>query len=171
VLAGLALYAGTALEPTERTIIVVGPDGNTEVVDCASGCNAPHPSELVELQKDEFIAARDEWAAQDIGVATLQLDTLLFHGEQTTAYLNALGHGDMDLDHVDFLRTELERDTATVEFRMLDEMGLVRGTVPPTTVNLKEKNHLRFSGTGSLGVFETNGRTRRVGLTHLWSRW
>ena len=54
---------------------------------------------------------------------------------------------------------------------IVDEHGVVRGTLDSSSFPLKEKRHLSFDGPGSLGWLETGGKIKRVGLAHLWSRW
>ena len=36
---------------------------------------------------------------------------------------------------------------------------------------LREKQHLPFEETKTLGWLQTAGKVKRVGLSHLWSRW
>ena len=64
---------------------------------------------------------------------------------------------------------ELSRQTVDIAFRLVDETGAVRGEIRQD-LPLKIKQHLVLEGTGSLKRIEVSGKTKRVGLHHLWSR-
>jgi hypothetical protein len=137
---------------------------------CASSCGldaAPAPP----MTRDQVEALLATWADEPVGEPTLALETLLFHGPETLAWLHTLGTDSLDHAHVAFLETELARDSVTVEMRVVDDLGRERGTLFASSVGLAEKQHLTFQGTGSLGHLETGGKVKRVGLGHLWSRW
>ena len=85
--------------------------------------------------------------------------------------LDTYGYGALDGTHRAVLDRELARDTVVVEMRLIDDTGKTRGWLDPEAVPLTEKQHLAFSGTGTLGALITGGRVQRVGLSHLWARW
>lgn len=137
---------------------------------CASSCAldaAPAPA----MTRADFEGLLATWATEPVGEPTLALETLLFHGPETLAWRDHLGDGPLDRAHTDFLDAELARDRVHVEMQVLDEHGDTRGTLVASNIPLAEKQHLTFSGTGSLGHLETGGKVKRVGLGHLWSRW
>ncbi len=152
-------------------------EGPVEVVDmartgggCASSC-ALDASPDAPMTRADFDHLLTTWAAEPVGEPTLALETLLFHGPETRSWLAGAGTGPLDEVHAAFLSNELQRDAVRVEMRLVDERGRERGTLVASNVGLADKNHLVFSGTGSLGHLETGGKVKRVGLGHLWSRW
>jgi hypothetical protein len=94
----------------------------------------------------------------------------LFYAKQSKEWLSIFG-SDLDDAHYQFLVHELSRNQVDIEMRLVDEVGEVRGELDSRPFFLKEKQHLTFSHTQSLGWFETGGKVKRVGLSHLWSRW
>ncbi len=139
--------------------------------DCAGSCALPgNHGETEALSESAFLGWLAQWAEEPIGEPTIALETLLFHGHRSEELLAK--HGDrLDDEHRDYLTTELSRHTVRMSMRLVDEHGVVRGTVESDGFPLKEKQHISFDGTGSLGWLETGGKIKRVGLAHLWSRW
>lgn len=137
--------------------------------DCAKGCSAPTPDETHPLEEDEGLAHLEGYAKGPLGVATEDLETLLFHREVALRLLD--NHpGLLPIDHERFLREELARTRVEVAFRLVDDAGNVHGEAVRIGP-LKEKQHVVLNGTGSLKHIEISGKTKRVGLQHLWSRW
>lgn len=137
--------------------------------DCAKGCSGPTPDETHPLSDTELSQHIIALSAEPVGAASLDLETLLFHGSATSAWLDR--HPDaLDLERRRFLRKELGRIEVRVEFRLVDEHGEIRGQASRVTP-LGEKQHIALAGTGALKRIEINGKTKRVGLQHLWSRW
>ena len=139
----------------------------------AGGCTsdscevgAEHGIGLVEF--DRLIAA---WATEEVGAPTLALETLLFHGDRSRALLATVGPAQLDDAHRAFLERELDRTQVTVDMRLVDATGAVRGTAGGEDIPLVEGRRLAFEGTGELGFLVTGGKVKRVGLGHLWSRW
>ncbi len=137
---------------------------------CASSC-ALDAAPTTPMTRDQVESLLATWSAEPIGEPTLALETLLFHGPEIRAWLQTLGGGPLDDEHLQFLQDELARDTVRVEMRVVDTLGRERGTLVASSVGLAEKQHLAFEATGSLGHLETGGKVKRVGLGHLWSRW
>jgi hypothetical protein len=136
---------------------------------CAETCAL---SEAPEVQSEaEFRASLNAWLATDMKSESLDLDTLLYYAGSTAHFLAALGELDLDPVRGAFLQSELARTQVTMEMRLVDDSGAIRGTVLAAGIPLGEKQHLRFRSTGSLGHLESGGRVRRVGLNHIWSRW
>ncbi len=164
----VALWA-CAEEPSP--ILVVHPDGRQEAIQaCGRGCNAPTADEVELLSEQAFRAALEEIAAHPVGAETLGLDTLLFHFEQVPELFARYGDAPLTPAHRAWVRRELSRQTVRVGFRLVADDGAILGEVA-RTIPLKTKQHLVLEGTGALGRVEVSGKTKRVGLHHLWSRW
>ena len=152
-------------------IALISPSAWAETPGRGGGCNtvcsldqAPKLT-LTETELAELLAA---WSQEAMRAPTLALETLLFHGDST---LTLLDGQDLPPERRSFLEHELSRDQAILEMRLVDDTGATRGELKPTMVDLSEKQHLSFQGTGSLGSLVTGGKVKRVGLNHLWSRW
>jgi hypothetical protein len=102
---------------------------------------------------------------------TLSLETLLYYAESTAHFLDGLEGLRLSTERRVYLMEELARDQVSIEMRVVDDEGRIRGSLKAEGVPFGEKQHLRFEGTGSLGHLESGGRVRRVGLAHLWTRW
>lgn len=133
---------------------------------CATSCALTEKT----ISQEDWIAALDIWSDQEIGISTPELDTLLFYAQDSLAWLPVFGT-ELDDMHYSFLEQELRRDLVDIEMRLVDEFGTVRGVLDSAAFGLREKQHLPFSQTDSLGWLETGGKVKRVGLAHLWSRW
>lgn len=161
----------SACATEDRPMIVVHPDGTTErLEDCAKGCSAPTPDETHHLTEAEFRAALDEIAAAPVGVDTVGLDTLLFHFTDVPELFAHHGQGPLSAAHRTWIDRELGRQTVDIGFRLVGEDGALLGEVQQE-IPLKIKQHLVLKGTGALKRIEINGKTKRVGMQHLWSRW
>ena len=147
------------------------PESELAYPDCAGSCSLPgNHGSTDELSESAFLGWLTQWAEEPVGEPTLALETLLFHGPRSVELLSK--HGErLDEEHRAFLTEELSRNTVRMEMRLVDEHGTVRGTLDSGGFPLKEKQHLVFADTGSLGWLETGGKIKRVGLGHLWSRW
>jgi len=175
--AGVYSWAGNGhseyvMVPAELEDVVEGDEheGHKSESGCASSCSVEDPPG-VELKKAEFLQLVGTWSKQPVGEATIELETLLFHFKRSKQLLHRLEPEVLDEEHRNFLEQELHRDQVSVEFRLVDESGELRGHVRAGEVPLKAKQHLVFADTGSLGRFEASGKVKRVGLNHLWSRW
>lgn len=150
------------VDPVEQTVAYP---------DCAGSCALPgNHGEADTLSESAFLGWLTQWAEEPVGEPTLALETLLFHGPRSEELLEKHGHR-LDSAHRTFLEQELSRHTVRMSMRLVDENGEVRGILETGNFPLKEKQHLVFEGTGSLGWLETGGKVKRVGLGHLWSRW
>ena len=136
----------------------------------AGGCATSCALDGKSISQEEWLNHLDTWAKQDIGVSTKELDTLLFYAKESKEWLSIFG-SDLDQEHYHFLVHELSRNKVDIEMRLIDEFGEIRGELDSRPFFLKEKQHLSFSKTQTLGWFETGGKVKRVGLAHLWSRW
>lgn len=168
LLAAMLMGCG-ASEP--RTITVVQPDGTTVegTADCASGCLMPTASETPDLSHPEFHELLATYAAAE--PESDAIDALIFDGEQTRRLLAQLGSGPLPQVHLDTLYRELDRNLATVEFRVIDEFDQLRASLPKMEVPLGPGTHVPLLGGDELGHLIISGRVRRVGLHHLWTRW
>jgi hypothetical protein len=133
---------------------------------CATSCALKEKS----ITQEDWLISLDTWAQQEIGISTPELDTLLFYAKDSLSWLPVFGT-ELDDMHYSFLEHELRRDLVDIEMRLVDEFGNIRGVLDSEAFPLKEKQHLAFVQTKSLGWLETGGKIKRVGLAHLWSRW
>ena len=134
------------------------------------GCATSCAIEEKHISQEEWLKTLDVWSTQEVGISTKELDTLLFYAKDSLGWLPVFGTELGDL-HYTFLEAELRRNLVDIEMRLVDEFGMVRGVLDSSPFHLKEKQHLVFSKTKSLGWLETGGKVKRVGLGHLWSRW
>ena len=134
------------------------------------GCNSACETDAHPISEEEWLLALDTWSEQPLGEVTIELETLLFHAKESKSWLPVYGE-ELPFAHRIYLEKELARDQIEIEMRLIDENGDVRGSLVSSSFRLKEKQHLPFSGTGSLGYLETSGKVKRVGVSHLWSRW
>lgn len=147
------------------------PAAHSGEFECAGGCETA-PSMVEDgLTQEVFFALLDAVAQEPLGMASLSLETLLFHGDTTAIYLDQLGTGPLSGEQADFLRRELQRTQAKVSFRVIDDEGVIHASLTPTVVPLGEKQHVHLHTEGALGDVEAGGTVRRVGLHHVWSRW
>ncbi len=135
---------------------------------CASGCAASrHPTP--ELSPEKFRELMARFALDPLDESSEALESLLFHGRQTDAFLRQLGPAPLDDARADFLRCELRRDHAWWSFRVIDEHGIVRSEMKRTRVPL-DRRHVFDMEHEDLPPLITSGTVKRVGLHHLWTR-
>ncbi len=134
------------------------------------GCSSTCETDVQPIREEDWLVALDAWRSQPLGLASIELETLLFYGKESKNWLPVYGK-ELPVAHRRYLEKELARDQVAVEMRLIDENGEIRGTLAPPAFHLKEKQHLPFSETGTLGFFEASGKVKRVGVSHLWSRW
>jgi hypothetical protein len=166
----LACNTPAALDSVEAAPVGVTAQATT-AADCKTSCSLGDQAEDMHLTAGELQVLLEDWNTQVPGDPTIELETLLFYFQDTQHYLDEHGDVGLDLQHAEFLRRELARDTVIMEMRLVDAEGTIRGRIPPTEIPLKTKQHITFEGTGSLKHLETGGKVKRVGLAHLWSRW
>ncbi len=141
----------------------------SEEEECTTGCS------LAKHYVPVFTEFAYETKIREYGALPLDpdnpaLETLLFYGGRTRSLIKELGTGDLDAEHLDFLRRELRRDHALVSLRMVDENGVVKVSYGPTSVPLGTKQHLQAVGE-NLSAMEFNGTVMRTGVNYLWSRY
>jgi|GEM_PF-2887757 len=151
------------------TIEVHQPDGQIDQISCNKGCTAPTPDERSTRPSADTADDIGAWAETAIWKDSVAFDSLLFHADDTVAWLAEHGSGPLDAAHRTKLDAELARDQVAVAFRLIDDHGAVLGRTA-VTVPLKEKQHLALAGTGDLGHISINGKVKRVGPEHLWAR-
>ncbi len=145
---------------------------NTEDPDCGSSCARPDTSDHdTPPSADEFIQLLADWSKETLSSPSLALETLLFHAEHSLAFLDRLAPDVLPPQRLEFLRSELLRNRAQIELRIVDEEGVLRGELSAEDLALGQPTHRHLTGTGDLGAIELSGQVRRVGLDHLWSRW
>ncbi len=140
-------------------------------INCASSCTGPDPANHDVLEAELIPGIFEEWNSQAIGEPTIELETLLFYLADTRAFIAEKGTPGLDEAHAAYLQAELARDTVSMEMRLINDEGEVTGFLSAPSFPLWEKQHLTFTGTGTLGHLETGGKAKRVGLAHLWTRW
>ncbi len=135
---------------------------------CASGCAASrHPTP--ELSKEEFRRLMLECSRFSFDENNHALESLLFYGRQTKAFLTQLGTSPLNSEQKHFLLKELGRTHALISFRVVDEHGIIRTQMRNTRVPL-DRRHVFEMETERLPDLETSGTVKRVGLHHLWTR-
>ncbi|MCP4804601.1 MAG: hypothetical protein GY913_07210 [Proteobacteria bacterium] len=167
----LLLACATPTVETAEASAESAPSGSVDPADCKTTCSLGDHVEDDHLDHGQIGALFEMWNEQPVGEPTIELETLLFYAPDVLEHLAERGSPELDTVHQAFLTRELARDRATMEMRLLAEDGTVRGTLVARDIPLKEKQHITFEGTGSLGHLETGGKVKRVGLDHLWSRW
>lgn len=138
---------------------------------CGETCSLDGNKGVLALSEADFVALRDTWAQEPLGPATGALETMLFHHQASAQWLEILGPGPLSPAQARFLETELARNEYSMEMRLVDDAGQIRGHVGLDASPFDHKAHLYFDDTGSLGALLTSGRAKRVGLAHIWSRW
>lgn len=166
-LLAIALLAGCAGAPVEEPVADALVEAEDE--ECATDCSDDEGPPHIAAAKVATLVA--EWMQQPMRDPSLPLETLLFHGHHTTRGLELLDDDALPKDRRDYLLSELNRDRAAIEVRLVDESGAVRATLDADGLALGIGSHIHMHDTGSLGDIEMSGRVRRVGLHHLWSRW
>ena len=136
---------------------------------CISSCSVQDDTHK-EIPKEEWLENLETWSKEPIGEGTLALETLLFYADQSLSLL-PLYEDKVDTYHLDFLYTELHRDQVYIEMRIIDENNEMRAKMESGDFTLRDKQHLPFEETKTLGWLQTAGKVKRVGLAHLWSRW
>ncbi len=137
---------------------------------CTTGCSIGH-HELPVIDDDGLREQLALFAATKPGSESLALDTLLFHGAQTQAFLARDGAPHLTTEQRQFLDTQLALTHVNVTFRIVDDAGLVHVTTEPHQVPLGIKRHLKAISPTGIATHELNGTVQRVGLHSLWSRW
>lgn len=134
---------------------------------CASGCSlSRHPT--TSLSGSRFRELISELPNGEMDQSNESLETLLYFGTQTIARLE---EGGFELDSAwrDFLDEELARSYASVQIRVVDENGVVRSWLAPTSVPL-DRRHVFEMETDNVQPLVTSGTVKRVGLNHVWTR-
>ena len=134
---------------------------------CATGC-AALPRSADELSEPELEQALSAFAEAPCGPSGA-LETLLFYGAQTRRWLDD-GRRALPSGHEAHLRTELARTHATLDVRVVDELGVERLRLGERRVPLGVKQHLAVARTRDLQPPEVSGTVRRVGVDRLWAR-
>lgn len=140
---------------------------------CATGCAAVRDSGEAPTS-GELAALFERAHAGPWSGANLALETLLFHGAETRAWLgdrDTYAHSLAEQRFGERLDAELARQHAQLEVRFRTETGRTVLQLEPTRVPLGVKQHLWTADVdGDLQVPEISGTVRRVGLDHLWTR-
>jgi hypothetical protein len=135
---------------------------------CASGCAVSrHPTE--KLTRERFRRLLAEYAAEPIEVPGRALDTLVYFGRQSAAWLEREESSPLDGLRANLLRSELQLDYAEVSIRLVDETGAVRAFLPPTLVPLDRRHEFELDP-HDLPPLIASGTVKRVGRDYVWTR-
>lgn len=135
---------------------------------CASGCAVSrHPTK--ELTKTVFRQLLQQFMHEPISEDSQALETLLFYGRQTREMVKEYGIGPLDPLRAAVLQEELTRTHAKIAIRVVDENGVVRSSLPLTSVPL-DRRHVFSMDVNKVQPLVTSGTVKRVGLHHLWTR-
>lgn len=140
---------------------------------CGAVCGAPRPQGATEsLGAVSLRRAWESLAWLEGEEARSALDTLLFHGAELAAWLDAEGFdGSGDHGLQSWLRSEVSRPWVQLELRVRDDRGGVPLAWGPVPVRLGEKRHIAPTHLEGLAMPDTSGRVERVGVDHYWLRW
>lgn len=134
---------------------------------CASGCAlSRHPTP--KLSEDAFRELLVAYSRETFDRESAALNELIFFGSQTAQLLKSFT-GDLPAQHALFLKRSLALQNFRVELRVVDELGVVRVALPPTSV----PQHVRQEFAMKVNDFPpavTSGTIKRVGLNHVWQR-
>ena len=162
-IAGISVGDSTA--PAPSTKVVFEPHGESL---CASGCAlSRHPTPA--LEEVNFRKLLGEFASQPMSQESPALEELLYYGPQTSRMLKNHS-GVLDPERQEFLESELSKETVKVEFRITDERGKIRVSLPPTTVPFDRRFVFEPLVTQEFQPPEASGTVKRVGLNHIWQR-
>ncbi len=135
---------------------------------CASGCAVSrHPTE--ELTKTGYLQLLEQYLREPTNEDSEALEALLFYGRQTSAMIVNHGLGLLDRERAALLQDELKRTHAKIRIRVTDENGVVRSSLPQTSIPL-DRRHVFLMDVNKVQPLVTSGTVKRVGLYHLWTR-
>ncbi len=135
---------------------------------CASGCAVSrHPTK--ELAKTAYRRLLEQFLREPISEDSPALESLLFFGRQTQQMIAEHGIGPLDSERAEVLQKELTRTHAKITIRVVDENGVVRSSLPWTSVPL-DRRHVFSMNVNKVQPLVTSGTVKRVGLHHLWTR-
>jgi len=97
------------------------------------------------------------------------LDTLLFHHEKVHQYINTQGNWTIDKRWSDTLNKEIPKKEFMLFIKVTDERGHEHLTLTEK-VKLSHAYHLHHSDIIKNEELMISGRSKRVGLHHIWSR-
>lgn len=151
-----------ALHPHESFTGKAPPEG------CATGCSAV-PESAYTLPRAEIRRCIDAMATQQVGTASIELETLLFHSGDVRRFAHHHGLDPLSTDRQAFLRRHLAMREASVSVRVTDESGIERIRFAQN-VPIGEKQHLHVDDATDITPPELGFTVKRVGLYHLWTR-
>lgn len=135
---------------------------------CASGCAVSHhPTERLTRWRFQQLLA--DYAIEPLEEPGEAFETLLYFGRQASALLEREGTGALDPSRALLLQRELQRTSAEVSIRLVDESGIVRGSLPPTLVPLDRRHEFELEP-HNLQPLIASGTVKRVGRDHVWTR-
>jgi|ETNmetMinimDraft_26_1059896.scaffolds.fasta_scaffold65849_2 hypothetical protein len=135
---------------------------------CSTGCAAV-PESSGALPPFEIRRCLQGVATQAVGVASIELETLLFHAHDVRAYTRRHGFAPLAGTHATFLQNQLKMRKADVRIRVIDEAGVERISFAQA-VPIGEKQHLHADDATDITPPELSFTVQRVGLYHLWTR-
>lgn len=136
---------------------------------CKTGCAVADHGQG-RLADDELVDWLQAYQDSDETLASVALETLLYHGAQVREFVRENAWASLDSKHRQKLQTELGRIYAVVELRLVNDEGELVSRMPPTEVLVGEKTHLHVPSFLGVPSFEISGTVKRVGVAHLWAR-
>lgn len=168
LIAPIRLSTQRGLYRAQENAVMVQPEPHGSTV-CASGCSL-NQNPTPRLAAKHFHELLAQYARQPMSEASPALEELLYYGSQTGDYLEQEGSRPLDPARAALLARELRRSQAIIEFRVVDEEGVVRVHLPPVHVPLDVRYVFKPLEVNDFPALEASGTVKRTGLHHLWQR-
>ena len=136
---------------------------------CATGCAAvkPTPSDLTPEKLRSLLKA---FATEPMQAGSQALEAILFHDRKALRLFQKASTRLLDTKRKRFLLQELQKQHVWLSLRIIDRNGTRRVFVPPQRILLDKHFHIHAEHTTNLQAPSFGGRTKRVGLHHIWIR-
>ena len=158
----------TGPEIAQISTATVSHGGHADTEGCGAGCELiNHPIE--PLSSDEYFDLLGAFASDDRATHIEAFEELLFHGGQVRSFVAATGTPMLGSGHASLLRRELSKTHVRLWMRLVDDEGVVRGSIDGVSFPIGEKTHVHMA-TQNLDPLEASGTIHRTGLHHLWTR-
>jgi hypothetical protein len=151
-------------QPTSRAVTA---KGNKEDADCETGCAAT--IKTPPLTKQLFTNYMLTFAGEPLKGGSRGLESLLFYGKKTLKMLKKHGRLSVSNNRLAFLKKELKRDRIDLHFRIIDEKSVERLSFRKV---VKIGGHFHVDAQKVVGIQRAGfgGKSKRVGLHHIWVR-
>lgn len=136
--------------------------------DCKTGCSlGDEKTESLSDKKIEELLVKLKFDMPNTD--SINLDTLLFYADSTRGYLKNKGDKKVPAVWKHILKDELKHTNFKIEIRVLNEAGKKIINFKEK-VALEEKYHLHHKDIVKGSELTIGGRSKRVGLHHIWAR-